>query len=112
MSYGFVRDGYTILDILDANVSGRDFERGKPHPEIFLTAAEEMGTPPERTFVVEDAANGIRAAKAGGMAALGLSRADDEELLTEAKADLVVTSLDHVSVEALSEGRLQRANGR
>ncbi len=46
------------------------------------------------------------------MAALGLSRGADEELLTEAKADLLVTSLDHVSVEALSEGRLQRANGR
>jgi beta-phosphoglucomutase-like phosphatase (HAD superfamily) len=112
LSYDFVRDGYTILDILDANVSGRDFERGKPHPEIFLTAAEEMGTPPARTFVVEDAANGIQAAKAGGMAALGLARANDEELLAEAKADLVVTSLGQVSVEALSEGRLRRGDAR
>ena len=112
LSYGFVRDGYTILDILDANVSGRDFERGKPHPEIFLTAAEEMGTPPARTFVLEDAANGIQAAKAGGMAAIGLARADDEELLAEAKADLVVTSLGQVSVGALSEGRLRRADAR
>jgi beta-phosphoglucomutase-like phosphatase (HAD superfamily) len=103
-----VRPGYSLLDILDANVSGRDFEQGKPHPEIFLTAAEELGVPPEESFVVEDAANGVQAAKAGNMAALGLARADDEELLEEAGADIVVTSLDDVSLDALAESRLER----
>jgi beta-phosphoglucomutase len=112
LSYDFVRPGYTLLDILDANVSGRDFEQGKPHPEIFLTAAEELGVPPGECFVVEDAANGVQAAKAGNMAALGLARADDEELLEEAGADLVVTSLDDVSLNALAEGRLERASVR
>jgi beta-phosphoglucomutase len=62
--------------------------------------------------VVEDAANGIQAAKAGNMAALGIARADDEEALAEAGADLVVTSLDQVSVEALSEGRLEEVSVR
>jgi beta-phosphoglucomutase len=108
LSYGFVRPGYTLLDILDANVSGRDFEQGKPHPEIFLTAAEELSVSPGECFVVEDAANGVQAAKAGNMAALGLARAEDEELLEEAGADLVVTSLDDVSLDALAEGRLER----
>jgi beta-phosphoglucomutase len=112
LSYDFVRPGYTILDILDANVSGRDFEHGKPHPEIFLTAAEEMGVPPEEAFVVEDAANGVQAAKAGNMAALGLARADDEELLKEAGADLVVTTLDDVSLDALAQGRLEQVSVR
>jgi beta-phosphoglucomutase len=46
------------------------------------------------------------------MAALGLARADDEELLEEAGADLVVTSLDDVSLDTLAEGRLARANVR
>jgi len=112
LSYGFVRPGYTLLDILDANVSGRDFEQGKPHPEIFLTAAEELGVPPGECFVVEDAVNGVQAAKAGNMAALGLARADDEELLAGANADLVVTSLDDVSLDALAEGRLERTSIR
>jgi beta-phosphoglucomutase len=112
LSYDFVRPGYTLLDILDANVSGRDFEQGKPHPEIFLTAAEELGVSPGECFVVEDAANGVQAAKAGNMAALGLARADDEELLEEAGADLVVTSLDDVSLDALAEGRLKRVSVR
>jgi beta-phosphoglucomutase len=112
LSYDFVRPGYTLLDILDANVSGRDFEQGKPHPEIFLTAAEELKVPPGECFVVEDAANGVQAAKAGNMAALGLARADDEELLAAANADLVVTSLDDVSLDALTEGRLEQASIR
>jgi len=112
LSYDFVRPGYTLLDILDANVSGRDFERGKPHPEIFLTAAEELGVPPGECFVVEDAANGVQAAKAGNMAALGLARAEDEELLVAANADLVVTTLDDVSLDALYEGRLEQGSIR
>ena len=112
LSYGFVKTGDTLLDMLDANVSGRDFEQGKPHPMIFLTAAEEMGCGPQESFVVEDAANGIQAAKAGEMAALGLARAEDEALLEEAEADLVVNTLDAVSLEALSEGRLQEASVR
>ncbi len=112
LSYDFLRPGYTLLDILDADVSGRDFEQGKPHPEIFLTAAEELGVPPGECFVVEDAVNGVQAAKAGNMAALGLARADDEELLAGANADLVVTSLDDVSLDALAEGRLERRSIR
>ena len=111
LDYDFVSEGYTLLDILDANVSGREFEQGKPHPEIFLTAASEAGVSPEEAFVVEDAANGVQAAKAGEMQALGLARADDEELLAEANADIVVTSLDDVSLEALAEGRLERSGG-
>ncbi|MGB3682448.1 MAG: HAD-IA family hydrolase [Rubrobacteraceae bacterium] len=110
LDYDFVTSGYTLLDILDANVSGRDFEQGKPHPMIFQTAAEELGTGPEESFVIEDAANGVQAAKAGEMAALGLARADDEAALAEAGADVVVTTLDDISLEALEEGRLEKSN--
>ncbi|MEJ7843158.1 MAG: HAD-IA family hydrolase [Rubrobacter sp.] len=112
LTYDFVSPGCTLLDILDANVSGRDFAQGKPHPEIFLTAAEEAGVSPGEAFVVEDAANGVQAAKAGRMQALGLARADDEGLLADANADLVVTSLDDVSLGALAEGHLERAGLR
>ena len=112
LEYEFVETGYTLLDILDVNVSGRDFEQGKPHPMIFLTAAEELGTSPGESFVVEDAVNGVQAAKAGEMAALGLARADDEEALAEAGADIVVTSLDDVDLEALDKGSLERTSVR
>jgi beta-phosphoglucomutase-like phosphatase (HAD superfamily) len=58
--------------------------------------------------VVEDAVSGIQAAKAGDMAALGIARADDADALRAAQADLVVTSLDDVDIQELSESRLVR----
>jgi beta-phosphoglucomutase len=103
-----VRPGLTLLEVFDADVSGRDFAEGKPHPEMFLTAAHELAIPPEQNFVIEDADAGVQAAKAGNMAALGLARADDEELLAAADADLVVTSLDDVDLEALVDSRLAK----
>jgi beta-phosphoglucomutase-like phosphatase (HAD superfamily) len=112
LSYDFLRPGLSLLDFFDADISGRDFAQGKPHPEIFLTAAQELGVPAEDCFVVEDAVSGIQAAKAGGMGALGISRADDADALAGAGADLVVTSLDDVDVDGLREGRLARKGVR
>ena len=101
-----LRPGLTLLDYFDADVSGRDFARGKPDPEIFLTAAHELGVEPRHAIVTEDASAGVQAAKAGGMAAIGIARADDADLLATAGADLVVTTLDDIDTAALSEGRL------
>jgi beta-phosphoglucomutase-like phosphatase (HAD superfamily) len=106
LDYEFVTPGLSLLDFFDADLSGRDFAHGKPHPEIFLTAAKELGLAPQRCFVVEDAVSGIQAAKAGDMAALGIARADDARALAAAGADLVVTSLDDVDVAALAQARL------
>ena len=103
-----VRPGLTLLEFFDADVSGRDFAKGKPHPEMFLTAAQELAIAPQQNFVIEDADAGVQAAKAGNMAALGLARADDTELLAAAGADLVVTSLDDVDLAALADGRLAK----
>ena len=102
------RPDLRLLDLLDVDISGRDFARGKPDPEIFLTAAAELGLPSRQCFVVEDAVAGVQAARAGGMAALGVARADDVELLTPSGADLVVTTLDDVALEGLEQGRLAR----
>ena len=105
-----LRPGLTLLDYFDADVSGRDFAHGKPHPEMFLTAAHELGVTPEDAIVMEDAAAGVQAAKAGDMGAIGIARKDDAELLVGARADIVVTSLDEVDMAALAEGRLASAS--
>jgi trehalose/maltose hydrolase-like predicted phosphorylase/beta-phosphoglucomutase-like phosphatase (HAD superfamily) len=107
LDYDFVRSRMTLQELFDADISGRDFPRGKPDPAIFLTAAKELGARPGDCFVVEDASSGVQAAKAGGMAALGVARLDDRDLLVEAGADLVVPSLDDMSLAALGEGRLE-----
>ena len=94
-------DGRPLLSIFDADLSGRDVPRGKPDPALFLLAAEALAIPPAQCLVVEDAPAGIAAARAAGMAALGIARLGDEALLRAAGAGLVVTSLDQVDVAAL-----------
>jgi len=103
-----VPPGQTLLELFDANVCGRDLPQGKPHPAIFLLAAEELGLAPAACLVVEDAPAGIQAAKAGGMAALGIARVGDEALLVAAGSDVVVTGLDQVAPDVLADGRLER----
>ena len=51
--------------------------------------------------MVEDAVVGIEAARAAGIAALGVARGDDAERLAAAGADLVVTTLDDVALDRL-----------
>jgi beta-phosphoglucomutase-like phosphatase (HAD superfamily) len=72
--------------------------RGKPAPDIFLYAAEKMGTSPGRSIVVEDSARGVAAAKAAGMATFGFTggshcRPGHEERLKTAGADLVFADM-------------------
>ena len=103
-----LRPGLSLLGYFDVDLSGRDFAHGKPDPEIFLTAARELGVGPGQAVVLEDAPAGVQAAKAGGMAAIGIARADDTQLLAAAGADIVVTTLDDVDTATLAAGRLAR----
>ena len=52
-------------------VSGEDFPKSKPHPAIFLRAAELANTPVENCIVIEDSTNGIMAANAAGIFCVG-----------------------------------------
>jgi HAD superfamily hydrolase (TIGR01509 family) len=99
-------DGRPVLSVFDADLSGAEVSHGKPDPEIFLLAAKALGVRPAECLVVEDAPAGVEAAHAGGMAAVGIARLGDEALLRGAGADLVVTSLDHVDIDALGAGEL------
>jgi beta-phosphoglucomutase len=78
-------------------VTGADVTRGKPHPEVFLIAAERLGVPPRRCVVIEDAPAGIEAAQAAGMRCIGLA-STGRDVASLAAADLVVRSLREISV--------------
>ena len=60
-------------DTFDAVVNGLDVVNKKPDPEIFLTAAAKLALDPAECLVVEDAVNGVEAAKAAGMRCLALT---------------------------------------
>ena len=89
-----------IAPLLDAVVSMEDTDRGKPDPQVFLVAAQELGLPPSRCVVVEDAVAGVQAAKAGGMKCIAMRFVGHhpEAKLREAGADRVVKSLQEVTV--------------
>jgi beta-phosphoglucomutase-like phosphatase (HAD superfamily) len=108
---GAASAGGSLADLLDADVSGLDVP-GKPRPDLFLAAARALGVAPAQAVVVEDAPAGVEAAKAGGMAAIGVARGDDAAVaLARAGADLVVPTLDAVDVAALAAGRLRARGG-
>lgn len=53
--------------------TGEDVTHGKPDPEVFLVAARRLGLPPQRCLVVEDAPQGVEAARRAGMAVLAIT---------------------------------------
>lgn len=61
-----------ITECFQVIVSTDDVARGKPDPESFLTAAARLGVEPSDCTVIEDAINGMLAAKAAGMRCIGL----------------------------------------
>jgi beta-phosphoglucomutase family hydrolase len=69
-------------------------EHGKPHPEIYLSAAEKLGVNPQECLVFEDSPVGIAAGKAAGMAVVGILTYHKPEELTE--ANLVVQDFEDI----------------
>ena len=74
--------------------SATEVARGKPHPDLFLHAAERMGTPPERCTVVEDSLPGVQGARAAGMRVLGYVERSDAVALRRAGAQTFDTMAD------------------
>ena len=77
-----------IEDVFDAISDGNNITHSKPHPEVFLKAAEFLGLKPENCTVVEDAYAGIDAAKAAGMTAVGIGDATSYEKCDHTISDL------------------------
>ena len=69
--------------------SARDVARGKPAPDVFLHAAAAAGVSPAACIVVEDSVPGALAARAAGMACIGLAPHGDDPALREAGAVLI-----------------------
>jgi alpha,alpha-trehalase len=87
-----------IANLFDARVDGVVIARlnlaGKPAPDTFLKAAEQLGVEPKRAVVVEDAISGVQAGRDGGFGLIvGVDRKGDAEALRENGADIVVADL-------------------
>ncbi|MBS0264854.1 MAG: HAD family phosphatase [Planctomycetes bacterium] len=84
-----------------ALVNGKDVKRGKPDPEVFLTAAARLGVEPAYCAVVEDAPVGIAAANAAGMTSIALL-STGHTLESVAAAKHVVKSLRELTPERIA----------
>lgn len=62
---------FDMGNFFSAVVSGEDVDEGKPHPGIFLKAAEAVGVEPRSCLVIEDSRNGVTAALSAGMRCVG-----------------------------------------
>jgi len=80
-------------------IAGEDVKRGKPDPEVFLTAARQIGVEPGDAVVFEDALVGIAAARAAGMRVVAVATTEPKEKLNH--ADWVVERMDELSVAQL-----------
>ena len=95
-----------LTGAFQVTLSTEEVPRGKPAPDVYLTAAEKLGLPPAACAAVEDSSNGLRSAGAAGFAVVavphGVYPPAPDAL---AMASLVVPSVDELTAEAIANLR-------
>lgn len=88
------------MEFWDAVIWGDDVKKKKPAPDIFLLAAKRLKVKPKQCTVVEDAVNGIQAARAAGMRCIAVATTFAAEKLHE--ADVVRENIANVRISDLA----------
>lgn len=85
-----------IAQYFDAVVDGNSIEKAKPHPEVFLRGAQELGIEPNYCVVFEDALSGVQAAKSAGMYCIGVGNQNHLTLADECIASFTEMSVSRI----------------
>ena len=85
-----------------AKISGADLEASKPHPEIFIKAAQLSGHQPSDCFVIEDSTNGIAAAKSANIFCIGYDSSNSKGQ-DYTKADVIIKSFNEITYNKLGD---------
>ncbi|MFH1874431.1 MAG: HAD family phosphatase [Pseudomonadota bacterium] len=93
---------FKLTGYFDAIVTGDQIANPKPAPDTFLLAAKKLGMKPSECVVLEDATNGIIAAKKAGMRAIGIKNSVIETHQDLSQADVVVQNLGEINLPILS----------
>ncbi len=89
---------------VDGEVSAEIGLKGKPEPDIFTTAADNLGVSYDRTVIVEDAISGVQAGKKGNFGlVLGLAREGNSQELLANGADIVVEDIEEIGIEGIAK---------
>jgi len=84
-----------------AYLTGSEIRNKKPHPELFLKAAQALDLPPSRCVVIEDAPNGIEAARAAGCQCVAVTNSTSSDKLI--RAHRIVSTLEELDLEAFKQ---------
>ena len=79
----FIFEALDLRPFFHSTTGGHQIKNGKPHPEIFLTAAKKLKVAPRDCLAFEDSRTGITAALAAGLQVVGISTSLDEKTLLE-----------------------------
>lgn len=93
-------DRFDLNQYFKAKISGADLKASKPHPEIFIKAADLAGENKENCMVIEDSTNGIAAAKAAGIYCVGF-KSPHSANQDYSKADKVIRSFEEIKYQEL-----------
>jgi HAD superfamily hydrolase (TIGR01509 family) len=85
-----------------AQITASHIQRGKPHPECYLLAAQHLRKSPEQCIVFEDSISGVRAAVASGALCIGIRPSNSASPLLQAGARYVVPDFTSISLQVLS----------
>ena len=89
---------------VDGVVSAELGLKGKPEPDIFTRAADNLGVAYDRTVIIEDAVSGVQAGHAGSFGlVIGVAREENERELLINGADIVVTDLSEIDIDRINE---------
>lgn len=91
-------DRYGIRSYFDSFTCSDEVTLAKPNPEIYLLAAKKLKVQPEKCIVVEDALNGIMAAKSAGMYTIALTTTFKKQSFDELKPDFIYDSIGEINV--------------
>ncbi|WP_248723319.1 HAD family phosphatase [Seonamhaeicola sp. ML3] len=94
-------DRFDLNQYFKAKLSGADLKESKPHPEIFIKAAEASGFKPEECMVIEDSTNGIKAANNAGIYCVGFDSFHSKNQ-DYTKANKVITDFKEIYFDRVS----------
>ncbi|MEC8043684.1 MAG: HAD family phosphatase [Verrucomicrobiota bacterium] len=93
---------HPIEKFFNGIITTEDVKRGKPHPEVFLKAANAIGSNPNECVVIEDSLHGIEAAISASMKAVAITSSHPRSTLDKTGAHMIVDCHKELSVSKLN----------
>ncbi|MDZ7878226.1 MAG: beta-phosphoglucomutase [Saprospiraceae bacterium] len=93
-----ILDRLGLTHYFEVIIDGNSTSQSKPHPEVFLMGAEQLGVSPKNSIVFEDAEKGLEAARRGGFYAVGVGKNLPLEL-----AHIVIPNFEHIDLKDIED---------